>query len=1259
MNFCSTIDTNAVRTGPGMDVRMRRRGFFVILAALTGSGIAAAGAVSFREDVAPILVRSCLGCHDERKSAGRLSMSTFALLKAGGESAGSDILEPGDPDASGLIESVRAGASPRMPYKRPPLSEKDIRTLENWVAGGAKFDGASETETRLASLVDPLRGLPKIPLTAPASDPVTSLAFSPDGATLAAAVGSRVLLFDGMTGKPMSLAFTPDGATLAAAVGSRVLLFDAMTGKPRPGPAGARGPLNSVRFTPDGKTIVAAGGRAGMFGLVMTSHLAGLGGEARGHTDAILSAEVSPDGKTLATAGYDRQVILWDLARLKQVRTLKDHTDAVYALAFSPDGKTLASASADRTVKLWEVATGRRDRTLPDATAELYAVAFAADGSTVFAAGVDRSIRAWRVVEKDAPLVKSVFAHDAPVLRLVASGDGKTLVSSGEDRDVKIWDPGTLSPRFALPEQPDWPQAVALTRDGKRVAVGRHDGSIALYDAAGGAAAVLFSTASAPTPTAPAAKPELSRNATLNPPSPRGGSRGATLRVTLTGEGVGRATEVVFDEPGLAAKIVPAEKPAPNRLDVDLSVAPDARVGPHRVGVVTPQGVPALLPTFAVEAHPSANETESNDDPAAVKPVPLPATLVGAIDRPGDIDHFRFEAKAGAQIVFAMTAGALGSILRGELSLLNDKGVTIAESDDGRGDPLLTATVPVSGVYTLRVIDVDYGGSGNHFYRIAAGLTPIVSEVFPLGVAAGKSTGVRVFGRNLKGVNEVPVIVAAGAEPGSFVAVPVVLPDGSRPDAGRSVVVCEGPQTTEAEPNDAPGAAQTISAPEGVSGKVGREGDADHFRFAAKKGERWVVEVFGRRLGTPIDPAVEILDANGTTLPRAVLKPVAETEVAFRDHNSTVTGIRLTRWNNMAVNDTVLFGREVGKILALPRNPDDDCQLWAERGVRVGLLETTPEHHPVAQPFYKVEVHPPGTTFAPGGASPVTLGYRNDDGGPGFNKDARLTFDAPADGDYVVRVEDVRGQGGDAFAYHLSVRRPRPDFRLSVSPENPNVPRGGTALATVTVNRTDGHDAPVDVTAEGLPPGVSATPARVERGATTATLALSAEMTAPAFSPPTWRLIAKGDAVRHDLDPGGAAGGRVTVTPGTNLKVTAAPTRVVIRPGRQVTVNLKVERGPGFAGRVPIEVRNLPQGVRVLNIGLNGVLVTEKQTERAVTLYAEPWAEPGERPFYAVGRAESVGTEHSTPPIVLAVESAPAGPVTATSPGPPTQTPGP
>jgi hypothetical protein len=464
------------------------------------------------------------------------------------------------------------------------------------------------------------------------------------------------------------------------------------------------------------------------------------------------------------------------------------------------------------------------------------------------------------------------------------------------------------------------------------------------------------------------------------------------------------------------------------------------------------------------------------------------------------------------------------------------------------------------------------------------------------------------------------------------------------------VVAVEGRQAIERETNDAPSQAQALPVQGGVSGRIGVDGDVDFYRFRAAKGEAVIVEVFGRRLGSPVDSIIEVLDARGRPIPRAVLRPVDQTEVAFRDHPSTTTQIRLTHWDSLAVNDYLWFGRELVRIRALPRNPDDDCVFWGQSGQRIGWLETTPEQHPMGQLMYKVEIHPPGTRFPPGGVPTTTLTYRNDDGGPSFAKDSRVTFVAPADGDYLVRVEDVRGLGGEDHGYHLVLRRPRPSFQVSLDTENPNIPRGGTALVGLNLLRRDGFDGPVEVVAEGLPLGVTATKAVINTDELGGVLALSADASAPANSPPTWRVVAReivphhgssGAVPRHlAIDPGGPSGGRITVTPVTNLKVQARPKRVVIRPGERVSMTLAVQRSPAFKGRVPIEVQNLPQGVRVLNIGLNGVLITESQAERSVFLQAEPWAQPMVRPFYAVAKAESAGTEDSSPPIELVVESA-------------------
>ena len=76
----------------------------------------------------------------------------------------------------------------------------------------------------------------------------------------------------------------------------------------------------------------------------------------RGHTDDVFAVAFHPDGTRLATAGRDRAVWLWDLARGEEVARLPGHTSYVWSLAFSPDGATLASGSGDFTVRLWDTA---------------------------------------------------------------------------------------------------------------------------------------------------------------------------------------------------------------------------------------------------------------------------------------------------------------------------------------------------------------------------------------------------------------------------------------------------------------------------------------------------------------------------------------------------------------------------------------------------------------------------------------------------------------------------------------------------------------------------------------------------------------------------------------------------------------------------------------------------------------------------------------------------------------------------------------
>ena len=297
----------------------------LVLLSAASAACAQSGPPSFARDVKPFLARYCVECHNADKLRGGLNMESFKTLEQGGENG--SVFLASKPDESRIVLQVEGKAKPKMPpakAKQPPPDE--LKVLRSWIATGAKDDSAS---VKIA--------LPSIKPRVPSAAPVASLAYRPDGKMLAAGGYKEVLLIDaqgaevlarlsGQIGKVTALAFSPDGQHLVAASGApgtagEVRLYDVpSTGLPDQKP----------------KQVLAA------------------------HTDLIYDVTFSPDGKLLATTGYDRLIKLWDVVGGKEIRVLKDHSDTVYSLSFSPDGKLLASGGHDGTVRVWDLSARKK-----------------------------------------------------------------------------------------------------------------------------------------------------------------------------------------------------------------------------------------------------------------------------------------------------------------------------------------------------------------------------------------------------------------------------------------------------------------------------------------------------------------------------------------------------------------------------------------------------------------------------------------------------------------------------------------------------------------------------------------------------------------------------------------------------------------------------------------------------------------------------------------------------------------------------------
>jgi hypothetical protein len=279
----------------------------------------------------------------------------------------------------------------------------------------------------------------------------------------------------------------------------------------------------------------------------------------------------------------------------------------------------------------------------------------------------------------------------------------------------------------------------------------------------------------------------------------------------------------------------------------------------------------------------------------------------------------------------------------------------------------------------------------------------------------------------------------------------------------------------------------------------------------------------------------------------------------------------------------------------------------------------------------------------PNGLPVFHLTWRNDDGGPGYGADSKLDFVAPSDGEFILHIKDVRGMQGPEFAYRLTLRDAVADYRLKAEPENPNIPRGGSTVVTVSVITRRGELGPIAIEVQGLPKGVTTSEAVIQPGQDSTVVVLSAAADA-ALDTPSAPIAVVGHEKSGMTRIANANADRAlqvaSITPAPDVVVTTEAKDVSIEPGKEVTVTLHIDRHNGFKGRVPCFVQNLPPGVRVVNVGLNGVLVPETQSSRTFTLRAEDWAEPIRQPIYVVGIVESnAPTMHPSAPLLLSVAS--------------------
>ncbi len=706
---------------------------------------------------------------------------------------------------------------------------------------------------------------------------------------------------------------------------------------------------------------------------------------------------------------------------------------------------------------------------------------------------------------------------------------------------------------------------------------------------------------------------------------PRGGQRGKEVVFTFGGERLADAAEVLFYSPGF--KTTKIEPSGENQVKATVAIAPDCRLGEHAVRLRTATGVSDLRTIF-VGALPEVDEKEPNGDFQSPQAVPLDVTIAGVVTGE-DVDIFSFEAKKGQRVTAEIEGMRLASThFDPHVSILNAARFEVAAADDSPllgQDAVASIVIPTDGVYRVQVRETSYGGSDSCRYRLHLGTFPRPLAAIPAGGKPGEEVDVLFLGD------------AAGDAVGGL-RQRIKLPGEVVPGFGLFAQDAAGispsavpfrlsplDNTIEAEPNDTHDSATRGAVPCAFNGVIGKPGDVDFFRFAAKKGQSFDVHLYARRLRSPLDPVMVVHHAGGGGIvgnddavgPDSYFRFTApedkEYVVSVNDHLQKGGPFHAYRIEfapvapqlSVSIPQATQYSQE-RQAIAVPRGNRAAALLRTSRADFGGPLEIEAAGlpagvallaGPVAANADAVPVVFEAAADAPLGGALVRMGARHADPAQkisgGFYQMAEMVLGAPNNALYW-KVEVDRAA--------VVVSEPAPFKIRIVEPKVPLVQNGVMALKVVA-ERNEGFKAPIAIQMVYNPPGInSAGGVAIPEGQNEAVIAMNSSGDAAVGE---WKIAVAGSAP--------ARNGPVWVsTPPATLRVappylTFQMDRASVEQGKETDVFVKVEH------RVPTDA---PAKARLIGLPARTVAaevdVTKEMREFSFKVKTEPQSPAGQ-----------------------------------------------
>ena len=472
--------------------------------------------------------------------------------------------------------------------------------------------------------------------------------------------------------------------------------------------------------------------------------------------------------------------------------------------------------------------------------------------------------------------------------------------------------------------------------------------------------------------------------------------------------------------------------------------------------------------------------------------------------------------------------------------------------------------------------------------------------------------------------------------------------------------------------------AQHLTTPGALSGRISEPGEVDYYRFTISEGTSlgpwWVIFPFDnideQGFDTVYPPETEI-DFNKEYIGKEGRK-IGWYKTESRGENvfsnvpeDDVTGYALTYLESdrdqnyllslgsddtikIWVNDALVFSKYVHRPL---RRADDVIQLPVSKGRNKILVKVTNGYGPwgffadIGGYSLTVSAERLNSPLSP---SLTLLNARGEvlanNAGVGGRRNAIIDYSFDEPGVYAVRIEDIAGNGGPGYVYHLDARPTTPDFAISVTPDNPNIGRGGTVLLEVILQRRVGFTEPIRLSVENLPPDITASQSAilsgtgVTQGYITLTATPDAELTHRVVQVVGAVTTATGNEYRRAATPVEVYRIQnndqtvqrknvvVSVTETASIIVSTGLEEIVVTPDTPIDIPVKIERQNGNRQNLNLTAVGLPFGVR-----LQRRTTVLRRHETETTLRLMPNIITAGTTFNQLRRNPFIGTQQTLP----------------------------